>query len=129
VSVDLRTRAFRAERGELAEIRRFVADAAGRHTFSAAVPELQLAVTEACANSIVHSGGTTIRVSVVPVGSCLEITVADDGIYQLEIPNPEADGSGHRGIHLMAAMMDDLALRRGTKERPGTVVRLVKCKP
>ncbi len=128
MSVHLRTRAFRADRGELSEIRRFVAHEAGRHTFSAAVPELELAVTEACANAIVHGGAKTIQVSVVPVGSCLEITVADDGIYQREIPNPEADGTGHRGLHLMAAMVDDLALRRGTEQRPGTVVRLVKCK-
>lgn len=128
MSVGLHTRAFSADRRELAEIRRFVADQAGRLTFTTAVPELQLAVTEACANSIVHGGATTIQVSIAPVGSCLEITVADDGIYQREIPIPEADGTGHRGLQLMAAMVDDLALRRGTEERPGTVVRLVKCK-
>jgi hypothetical protein len=28
----------------------------------------------------------------------------------------------------MAAMVDDFSLRRGTEERQGTVVRLVKCK-
>lgn len=128
MSVGLRTRAFRADRGELAEIRRFVADEAGRHSFTVAVPELQLAVTEACTNSILHSGGTTIEVSIVPAGSCLEITVEDDGVYRREIPIPEVDGSGHRGLHLMTAMVDDLALRRGTEQRRGTVVRLVKCK-
>lgn len=128
MSVGLHTRAFAAERAELAEIRRFVAAEAGRHTFEMAVDDLQVAVTEACANSILHSGGTTIQVSIVRVGSCLEITVEDDGLYQRDIPVPELDGTGHRGLHLMAAMVDDLALRRGTRDRPGTVVRLVKCK-
>ena len=128
MSVGLRTRTFPADRRELAQIRRFVEDEAGRRTFSTEVPELKLAVTEACANSILHAGASTIQVSIVLLGTCLEITVEDDGIYQREIPIPEMDGSGHRGIHLMAAMVDDLALRRGTRERPGTVVRLVKCK-
>jgi anti-sigma regulatory factor (Ser/Thr protein kinase) len=127
MSIDVRSRAFRAERAELAEIRRFVAAEAGRTTFTTAVRDLQLAVTEACANSILHSGGTTIQVSIEHVGSCLEIIVEDDGVYRGDIPIPEVDGSGHRGLHLMAAMVDDFALRRGTQERPGTVVRLVKC--
>lgn len=128
MSVGLRTRTFPADRRELAQIRRFVADEAGRLTFSTEVPELKLAVTEACANSILHAGASTIQISIALLGTCLEITVEDDGIYQREIPIPEMDGSGHRGLHLMAAMVDDLALRRGTEERPGTVVRLVKCK-
>jgi anti-sigma regulatory factor (Ser/Thr protein kinase) len=41
---------------------------------------------------------------------------------------PEADGTGHRGLHLIAAVADDFTLRRGTDRRPGTVVRIVKCK-
>ena len=128
MSIELGRRAFRAERAALAEIRRFVAAEADRTTFTTAVRDLQLAVTEACANSILHSGGTTIQVSIGYVGSCLEITVEDDGVYRRDIPIPEVDGTGHRGLHLMAAMVDDFALRRGTRDRPGTVVRLVKCK-
>jgi anti-sigma regulatory factor (Ser/Thr protein kinase) len=128
VSVRVETRAFTAERRVLSEIRRFVAAEASRHTFSTFVDDLQLAVTEACANSIVHSETKAIRVSVVPVGACLEITVEDDGIYQHTLPIPEVDGRGHRGLHLMAAMVDDFSLRRGTEQRAGTVVRLVKCK-
>jgi anti-sigma regulatory factor (Ser/Thr protein kinase) len=123
-----RTRSFPAERGNLSEVRRFVAAEAGRHSFSGSVHELELAVTEACANSIIHSGSSEFRVSVVPLGSCLEITVEDDGIYRRALPLPELDGLGHRGLHLMAAMVDDVAVRRGTARKPGTVVRLVKCK-
>jgi anti-sigma regulatory factor (Ser/Thr protein kinase) len=117
-----------ADRRALADVRRFVADEAGRHAPSAIVHDLQLAVTEACANSILHSGTREFRVSVAPVGSCLEITIEDDGVYRHVLPVPEADGTGHRGLHLMAAMVDDFTLHRGTKGRPGTVVRLVKCR-
>ena len=123
----LTTRSFVADRKALAEVRRFVADVADRHAFSTIVHDLQLAVTEACANSILHSGTREIRVSVAPVETCLEITVEDDGIYRRVLPVPEADGTGHRGLHLMAAMVDDFTVRRGTERRPGTVVRLVKC--
>jgi anti-sigma regulatory factor (Ser/Thr protein kinase) len=128
MSTRLSTRSFVAERRALADVRRFVAAEVRRHTFSAAVHDLQLAVTEACANSILHSGTKEIRVSVEPIGSCLEITVEDDGVYRRALPVPEADGTGHRGLHLMAAMVDDFTLHPGTEGHPGTVVRLVKCK-
>jgi anti-sigma regulatory factor (Ser/Thr protein kinase) len=112
----------------LPEVRRFVADEAVRLAFATAIADLQLAVTEACANSILHSGTDEIRVAIRPVGSCLEITVEDDGIYRQEVPFPELDGQGHRGLHLMAAMVDDFSLRRGTANRQGTTVRLLKCR-
>jgi anti-sigma regulatory factor (Ser/Thr protein kinase) len=128
MSTRLSTRSFVAERRALADVRKFVASELRRHTFTAMVHDLQLAVTEACANSILHSGTKEIRVSVAPIGSCLEITVEDDGVYRRTLPVPEADGTGHRGLHLMAAMVDDFTLHRGTEGRPGTVVRLVKCK-
>lgn len=127
MSEPLATRRFAAERTVLAEVRRFVAREADRHAFSTIVHDLQLAVTEACANSILHSGTKEIRVSVAPVGGCLEITVEDDGVYGRVRPVPEADDTGHRGLHLLAAMVDDFTVHRGTRRRPGTVVRLVKC--
>jgi anti-sigma regulatory factor (Ser/Thr protein kinase) len=121
------TRTFRADRAALAAVRRFVAAEAGRRSLSSTVDDLQLAVTEACANAILHSGTKDIRVSILSRGHCLEVTVRDDGVYQKVLPVPEADGQGHRGLLLMTAMVDDFALRRGTRKRPGTVVRLVKC--
>jgi anti-sigma regulatory factor (Ser/Thr protein kinase) len=122
------TRRFAADSRALTLVRRFIAEEATRYTFTASVHDLQLAVTEACANSILHSGTTEFRVSINPVGSCLEVTIEDDGVYRRKIPIPEADGTGHRGLHLMAAMVDGLTLQRGSEGRPGTVVRLVKCK-
>jgi anti-sigma regulatory factor (Ser/Thr protein kinase) len=128
VSVEAHARSFDAQSKVLSDVRRFVASEANRLTFSRFADDLQLAVTEACANAIVHSGTDEIRVTVTPLGGCIEITIEDDGIYQRTLPLPELDGQGHRGLHLMAAMVDDFSLHRGTEERQGTTVTLVKCK-
>ena len=122
------TRTFTADRAVLRDVRRFVAAEADRQSFSDHVHDLQLAVTEACANSILHSRTDEFRVSIGVMGACLEITVEDDGIYLDRLPVPEVDRQGHRGIPLMAAMVDNLTLRRGTEQRRGTIVQLVKCK-
>lgn len=39
---------------------------------------------------------------------------------------PEFDGGGGHGIPLMMALMDEVVVREGTEEDPGTLVRLVK---
>jgi anti-sigma regulatory factor (Ser/Thr protein kinase) len=39
---------------------------------------------------------------------------------------PELDGQGGHGIPLMMALMDEVVVREGTEETPGTLVRLVK---
>lgn len=119
---------FPSEPRVLAEVRRFVARELERHSFRTFRDDLLLAVTEACSNAIRHSGTKEFHVSVTPLGTCLEITVADDGVYDTRIPNPELDGEGHRGIHLMASVVDTFSLRQGTRARPGTTVNLVKCK-
>jgi len=129
MNLEVSTRAFPAERSVLPEIRRLVEAEARRHDFSDPVGDLQLAVTEACSNAIVHSGTHEIRVSINQIGTCLQITIEDDGVYDQVLPVPETDGRGHRGLHLMAAVVDDFSLRRGTNEERGTVVRLLKCSP
>ncbi|HEY7400275.1 MAG TPA: ATP-binding protein [Actinomycetota bacterium] len=122
------TRTFAADRAVLADVRRFVAAEAERLSFSDHAHDLQLAVNEACANAILHSQTREIRVSIGLVGACLQIAVEDDGIYRDKLPVPEVDREGHRGIPLMAAMVDKFTLRRGTEERRGTLVQFVKCK-
>jgi serine/threonine-protein kinase RsbW len=121
-------RSFPPEARVLSEIRRYVGSEIERHSFRSFKDDLLLAVTEACSNAIRHSGTQEIRVAIFPVGSCLEITVSDDGVYRPLVPAPELDGEGHRGIHLMAAVVDDFSLHQGTPSRPGTTVSLVKCK-
>jgi anti-sigma regulatory factor (Ser/Thr protein kinase) len=122
------TRRFRASGGSvLADVRRFIEQEASPHLPAGFVEDLQLAVTEACANSIRHSGTSEIRVSIARLDHCLEVTVEDDGIYRMTLSVMEGEAESHRGMYLMAAMVDDFSLHRGTQQRSGTTVRLVKC--
>jgi anti-sigma regulatory factor (Ser/Thr protein kinase) len=124
----VRTRRFPASgRSVLADVRRFVEQEASPHLSEGFVQDLQLAVTEACANSIRHSGTSEIRVSIANLDHCLEVTVEDDGIYRMTLPVIDGEAESHRGMYLMAAMVDDFSLHRGTERRSGTTVRLVKC--
>jgi anti-sigma regulatory factor (Ser/Thr protein kinase) len=111
----------------LSDVRRFVEAETSSYLSPGFVEDLQLAVTEAAANSIRHSGTVEIRVSVEHVGGCVEITVADDGVYRMTLPVMEGEPQSHRGMYLMAAMVDDFSLHRGTPGGSGTTVRLVKC--
>ena len=60
-------------------------------------------------------------------GRCVEIVVEDDGVYRMTLPVVEGDAGSHRGMYLMAAMVDDFSLHRGTDASAGTTVRLLKC--
>jgi serine/threonine-protein kinase RsbW len=111
----------------LADVRRYIGAEAAPYLSDASIEDLQLAVTEACANSIRHSGASEIRVSVATRSGCIEIVVADDGVYLMTLPVMEGGAQSHRGMYLMAAMVDDFSLHRGTEDAAGTTVRLVKC--
>ena len=126
--VDGMTRSFDAgDRTVLADVRRFVSEEVGAAS-PAFLHDLQLAVTEACANAVRHSGTDQIRVTIGRDGACVEVEVADDGVYSMTLPVPAADGQ-HRGMYLMTTMVDDFHLTRGTEVHAGTVVRLLKCPP
>jgi serine/threonine-protein kinase RsbW len=114
-------------RSVLSDVRRFVESETSRDLSHGFVEDLQLAVTEACANSIRHSGTAEIRVSIKRADGCVEITVADDGVYRMTLPVIEGEAQSHRGMYLMAAMVDDVSLHRGRPGGMGTTVRLVKC--
>jgi serine/threonine-protein kinase RsbW len=88
--------------------------------------DLALAVSEACANAILHAGGATITVGWLSDGERIEVEVRDEGIFRRRVPMPELDGQGGHGIPLMMALMDEVVVREGTEEDPGTLVRLVK---
>ena len=111
----------------LADVRRFVAASTAPYLEQPSIHDLVLAVTEACANAIRHSGSDEIRVTVTVDGPCVEITVEDDGVYLMSLPVVDGDPGSHRGMYLMAAMVDDFSLQRGTDARAGTKVRLLKC--
>lgn len=111
----------------LSDVRRFVAAASKPYLGQPSIHDLTLAVTEACANAIRHSGTGEIRVTVHVEGTCVEIVVEDDGVYRMTLPVMDGDPGSHRGMYLMAAMVDDFSLRRGTAANTGTTVRLTKC--
>jgi serine/threonine-protein kinase RsbW len=122
------TQAYDAESTSLlADVRRFVAAASEPYLELPSIHDLVLAVTEACANAIRHSGSDEIRVTVHVRADCVEIVVEDDGVYRMTLPVIDGDPGSHRGMYLMAAMVDDFSLHRGTGANAGTTVRLLKC--
>lgn len=120
-------RTFPAQRTVLREIRQFIRQQAREHAFTDQAEGLALAVTEACANALVHTDCTKIGVTWKSTSDRVEIEVQDDGIFQRHLPVPEVDGGrGHRGIPLMMALLDQVSISGGTESRPGTRVTLVK---
>jgi serine/threonine-protein kinase RsbW len=111
----------------LGDVRRFVSAATAPYLEQPSIHDLVLAVTEACANAIRHSGSDEIRVTVEVRGPCVEIVVEDDGVYRMSLPVTDGDPGSHRGMYLMAAMVDDFSVHRGTAANAGTTVRLLKC--
>jgi len=91
------------------------------------VEDLTLAVSEACANSIIHTTSPDVRVTWTPIGECVEVQIRDRGVFKRRVFMPEIDGRASHGIPLMMALVDELTIREGTSARPGTLVRLVKC--
>jgi anti-sigma regulatory factor (Ser/Thr protein kinase) len=123
------TRTFAAEQAQLASVRAFVRQHAIESSFSLVADDLVLAVNEACANSIAHSGSSRVAVSVASENARIEIEIRDQGVFLRRAPVPELDGEGHRGLQLIMAMMDEVTIAAGREDEPGTVVRLVKYKP
>jgi anti-anti-sigma factor len=120
-------RSYPADRRVLAEIRRFVRSRAMAGPVAEWADNIVLAVSEACANAILHSGTPEISVSWRAFEERAEVEVRDEGIFRRAVPS-EADGTSSRGILLMLAVMDQITITCGTDARPGTVVRMVKLK-
>jgi anti-sigma regulatory factor (Ser/Thr protein kinase) len=119
---------FRAHPSALYEIRQFVrAQAAEAELPAQDTDDLVVAVSEACANSMLHTSSREIRVSWTAEGDCVEIRVRDEGVFKRHVPMPEVNGRGGHGIPLMMALVDEISIREGTEGHPGTLVRLVKC--
>ena len=113
---------FPARADALSEVRAFVAEVAARlGAGQDEVRELVLAVSEACANAVVHANGTMIRVEISFASGRLMISVRDQGLF-LSGARPR----GGYGIPIMVSLTDELVITGGSPERPGTEVRLVK---
>lgn len=117
---------YPADPSTLSQIRGRVEEIAGRLLSPEECEDLKVAVTEACANAVLHSGTEEFRVTITSLPDCIEVLVEDDGVYRTTPAPVDGDTKGHRGLLLMAAMVDDLRLRPGTPNA-GTQVRLRKC--
>jgi serine/threonine-protein kinase RsbW len=121
------TRSFPAVAESLAEIREYIRGLAR----VAGVPEpttedLVLAVSEACANAVIHSGSSTIEIEWQLRPDRIEIEIRDQGLFRNRVRVPSVDGPGGFGIPLMAALTEEVVIEEGTRRRPGTSVRLTK---
>jgi serine/threonine-protein kinase RsbW/stage II sporulation protein AB (anti-sigma F factor) len=98
---------------QIAGIRRRVRDLARRcGAGPAALTRIELAVTEAATNVVLHAyrspGGGRIHVLARLVGGCLQVCVRDDGVGMS--PNPASPGLG-LGLSLMAHESDRCEIR------------------
>jgi anti-sigma regulatory factor (Ser/Thr protein kinase) len=121
-------RSFRSHPSALFEVRQYIRERATESDLSEqAVNDLVVAVSEACANSMLHSNSARISVTWEVVGGCVEAGIADEGVFRRRVLFPEVEGKSGHGIPLMMALVDEFSIREGTPRTPGTVVRLRKC--
>lgn len=121
------TRTFPATPGSLAEVRDFLrrqASAAGLS--EAATDDLLLAVSEACANAVLHSGSQEFDVEWRDGPGAVEVAVRDRGTFRRRVRVTEVEGPGGFGIPLMTALADRVEISEGTASDPGTRVRITK---
>lgn len=87
-----------------------------------------LAVCEACGNSFRHTLTPHIMVTWRIRPQVVEVLVEDEGVFRARAAVLDVEGLGRAGvgIPLMVALTDEFAIKQGTEDFPGTVVRLVK---
>ena len=120
-----RVRSFAANQTQLRQAREFVRQRAVLdHVPEELTEELVLAVTEAFSNAVAHSDSMLIFVSWRVGDLAVEVQVKDDGVFEEILPMQRE--SGGMGMALMMMMVDEFAIRRGTEDSPGTLVRLRK---
>ena len=123
------TETFPALPSALYEVRKFIrreAEAGGLSP--ATMNDIVLAVSEACANAVLHSGSDEMEITWRRTGECVEVMIRDRGVFVRRVPIPEIDRTRGHGIPLMMALMDEVGVSEGTERNPGTSIRLVKCR-
>lgn len=112
---------------QLATARRFVDAAAARFGLHDQERyEFTFAVNEAVSNAIEHgrpSPDGKVRLHVAEEDGALVFEVEDHGTFAPGAPSVDRFPERGRGLAFMAAMMDEVDVRRGSN---GTVVRLCK---
>lgn len=116
-----------ADPSELATARRFADGAAARFGMEERERyEFTFAVNEAVSNAIEHGSPSpegTIRMAVAEEDGALVFEVEDHGSFAPKPRSVDPFPERGRGLAFMAAVVDEVDVRRGTS---GTVVRLCK---
>jgi anti-sigma regulatory factor (Ser/Thr protein kinase) len=120
------TRSFPAHPSSLSRIRGLIRERVEEYLSARAAEDLILAVSEACANAVLHSGTDRIEVAWRATDDAVEVEVRDRGSFKRRVRMTQVEGPGGYGIPLMMALTDQLVIREGTDDEPGTTVRLVK---
>jgi anti-sigma regulatory factor (Ser/Thr protein kinase) len=121
-------RTFRAHPAALRLVRDFVRAEANAAGFDAEADDLVLAASEAAGNAVRHSNTDRIMVKWNLEGDEVDLQVHDRGVFKRRVVLPLTEGG--RGIFLMMALVDEVSIEEGSRERPGTTVRLRKtCRP
>jgi serine/threonine-protein kinase RsbW len=115
----------RADTAELGQVRSFVEEVANETTLDGErVFDLKVAVSEACANAVEHSGCEAmileIRAQLRPTR--LTFVVTDTGLFRPPVPPRESVANRGLGLPLMVALMDEVSFAR--TPGGGTTVRL-----
>jgi anti-sigma regulatory factor (Ser/Thr protein kinase) len=88
---------------------------------------LQVAVSEAVTNALVHGGDEEVEVAIDREGDVVDVTVWSRGLIELDRADPQrypdSEAEGGRGIPLMYALVDEVRLDHSPD---GTTVRLRK---
>jgi anti-sigma regulatory factor (Ser/Thr protein kinase) len=118
-------RTFKADPSALRDVRAFIRERAGESGVPAeTLHDLLIAVSEACTNIVRYADAPEMKLRWRVEEDRVEVEVEDTGVFVHRPPDP--DRVGGFGIPLMRSLMDDVVLRRGDGERPGTSVLLVK---
>lgn len=91
-----------------------------------AIGDVQLVVSEACANVVRHAEGTfdySISLAIGPEGCEIEVADLGPGFQEAPRSGTDVDAEDGRGLLLMRALMDDLQFIR---DDTTTRVRLIK---
>src|SRR5207248_3968837 len=87
------TRSFPAEANHLHRIRTFIRERAQDAALTADVTgDILIAVSEACANSALHTDSAKLTVRWQAGADRVEVAVEDGGVFAPSIPVPELDG-------------------------------------
>jgi anti-sigma regulatory factor (Ser/Thr protein kinase) len=122
-------RFFPAEPTSLRDVRDFIRERAREAAlYRSEADDLIQAVSEVCANAVLHTGSSTFIVSwSARPGEPAEVSVRDQGVFALRGMRESSEGDSHGfGLPLAAALVDEVSIVKGTPGRPGTTVRLLK---